>query len=176
VTGPAGVSAAALSEVLAGYAAGVTLMSIADGRDDIALTVSAFCPVSLDPPLVLVALRAESYPAEVLGRAGGPAGFAVTLLAAEQRVLAGRFAAAGRPGARLALDGVPQRRGPRSGALIPDGGLAALDCETSSLVPAGDHLLVLGRVTDIPYVGDSGDPLIRFRGRYPGLRSGRGLG
>jgi flavin reductase (DIM6/NTAB) family NADH-FMN oxidoreductase RutF len=170
------VSAAALGEALAGYAAGVTLVAIADGRDDIALTVSAFCPVSLDPPLVLVALRAESYPAEVLARPGGPAGFAVTLLAAGQRALAGRFAAAGRPGARLLLDGVPRRRGPRSGALIPEGGLAALDCETSSVIAAGDHALVLGRVTDIPYVGDSGEPLIRFRGRYPGLRPGRALG
>jgi flavin reductase (DIM6/NTAB) family NADH-FMN oxidoreductase RutF len=164
-------TAAALSEAVAGYAAGVTLVAIADGRDDIALTVSAFCPVSLDPPLVLVALRAGSYPAEVLGRDDAPAGFAVTLLAADQRVLAGRFAAAGRPGARLLLDGVPQRRGPRSGALIPEGGLAALDCETSSLIPAGDHLLVIGRVTDIPYVGDSPHPLIRFRGRYPSVQA-----
>jgi flavin reductase (DIM6/NTAB) family NADH-FMN oxidoreductase RutF len=176
MTAAPGVSAAALSEALAGHAAGVTLVAIADGRDDIALTVSAFCPVSLEPPLVLVALRAESYPAEVLGRPDGPAGFAVTLLAAGQRVLAGRFAAAGRPGARLLLDGVPRRRGPRSGALIPEGGLAALDCETVRLVPAGDHVLALGQVTDIPYVGDSGEPLVRFRGRYPGLGPGRGLG
>jgi flavin reductase (DIM6/NTAB) family NADH-FMN oxidoreductase RutF len=165
-----GAGPAGLSEALAGHASGVTLVAIADGRDDIALTVSAFCPVSLDPPLVLVALRAGSYPAEVLGRDGGPAGFAVTLLAAGQRVLAGRFAAAGRPGARLLLDGVPRRRGATSGALIPEGGLAGLDCQTSHLIPAGDHVLVIGRVTDVPYVGDGGDPLVRFRGRYPALR------
>jgi flavin reductase (DIM6/NTAB) family NADH-FMN oxidoreductase RutF len=136
------------------------------------VTVSAFCPVSLEPPLILVALRAESYPAEVLSRPGGPAGFAVTLLAAGQRVLAGRFAAAGRPGARLMLEDVPRIRGPHSGALIPEGGLAALDCATSSVLPAGDHVLVLGRVTDIPYVAISGDPLVRFRGRYPTLHPG----
>jgi flavin reductase (DIM6/NTAB) family NADH-FMN oxidoreductase RutF len=171
VNEPTGVSLAGLHDALAGYASGVTLVAIADGRDDIAVTVSAFCPVSLDPPLVLVALRAGSYPAEVLGRDDGPAGFAVTLLAAGQRVLAGRFAAAGRPGARLMLDGVPQRRGPGSGALIPEGGLAALDCETARLIPAGDHVLVIGRVTDIPYVGDGADPLVRFRGRYPALHN-----
>jgi flavin reductase (DIM6/NTAB) family NADH-FMN oxidoreductase RutF len=170
VNEPAWAGPAGLREALAGYASGVTLVAIADGRDDIALTVSAFCPVSLDPPLVLVALRAGSYPVEVLGRDGGPDGFAVTLLAAGQRVLAGRFAAAGRPGARLLLDGVPHRRGPRSGALIPEGGLAALDCETSQVIPAGDHVLVIGRVTDVPYAGDRTDPLVRFRGRYPALR------
>ena len=158
-----------LTAALASFASGVTLIMIADGRDDIGTTVSAFCPVSLDPPLVLVALMAESYPAEAVARPGGPAGFAVTLLAAAQRVLAGRFAAAGRPGARLLLDDVPHIRGRHSGALIAAGGLAALDCATESLTPAGDHLLVTGRVLDVPYAGDSADPLIRFRGRYPSL-------
>jgi flavin reductase (DIM6/NTAB) family NADH-FMN oxidoreductase RutF len=163
---------AGLRDALAGYAAGVTLVCIADGRDDIALTVSAFCPVSLEPPLIGVALRAESYPAEVLSRDDGPDGFAVTLLEAGQRVLAGRFAAAGRPGARILLDGVATVRGPRSGALIPDGGVAALDCQTSRLVPAGDHLLVIAEVTDIPYIAERASPLVRFRGRYPTLGSG----
>ena len=162
---------AGLREALAGYAAGVTLVSIADGRDDIALTVSAFCPLSLEPPLISVALRGESYPAEVLSRDDGPGAFAVTLLDAGQRVLAGRFAAAGRPGARILLDGVATVRGPRSGALIPEGGVAALDCQTSRLVPAGDHLLVIAGITDVLYVADQASPLIRFRGRYPALRS-----
>ena len=159
----------ALGAALAGYASGVTLVTIADGRDDIGLTVTAFCPVSLDPPLVLVSLRAESYPAEVLSRGDGPGAFAITLLAAGQRALAGRFAAAGRPGARLLLDGVPAFRGAMSAALIPDGGMTALDCQTENLVQAGDHLLVIGRVLDIPYASDSAAPLVRFRGGYPAL-------
>ncbi len=142
---------------------------MADGRDDVGTTVSAFCPVSLDPPLVLVSLIAGSYPAELLGRVNR---FAVTILAAGQRVLAGRFAAAGRPGARLMLDGVPHRRGPLSGALIPDGGLAALECEVTRREQAGDHLLVTASVSQVPYLAESGEPLIRFAGRY--LAAGRG--
>ena len=171
--------------VLSAYAAGVTLVTIADGRDDIGTTVSAFCPVSQEPPLVLVSLMAASYPAELLGgatpdnaagRAGpelaGPAvhRFAVCLLAASQRVLAGRFAAAGRPNARRMLDAVPHTRGPLSGALIPYGGLAALECEVTQRLPAGDHLVIMARVLAVPYQAPSGDPLIRFRGRYPALR------
>jgi flavin reductase (DIM6/NTAB) family NADH-FMN oxidoreductase RutF len=145
-------------------------VTIADGRDDVGTTVSAFCPVSLDPPLVLVSLVADSYPAEVLSRPSLPAQrFAVTLLAASQKMLAGRFAAAGRPSARLLLDDVPHVRGASSEALIPSGGLAALECSVARRVPAGDHLLVISEVMAVPYVTEAGDPLIRFRGRYPAL-------
>ena len=167
---PAG-STFSLADALTAWAAGVTLITMADGRDDIGTTVSAFCPVSADPPLVAVALMAESYPAEVLGRGdpGQPSRFAVTLLGSAQRSLAGRFAAAGRPGARLLLDGVPHRRGEQSGALIPDDGLAALECSVTQRIPAGDHLLLLAQVLAVPYVAPAGAPLVRFRGGYPAL-------
>jgi flavin reductase (DIM6/NTAB) family NADH-FMN oxidoreductase RutF len=159
-------SPAAFADALGAVASHVTLVTIADGRDDIGLTVSAFCPVSLDPPLVLVSLIRDSYPAEVLGRLDR---FAVTVLSAGQRMLAGRFAASGRPGARLLLDGVPHHRGAESGALIADGGLAAFECEVASRVPGGDHVLVVATVLAIDGVAESGAPLIRFRSRYPAL-------
>ena len=152
------------ADAIGAWAAGVTLLTVADGRDDIGTTVSAFCPVSTDPPLVLVSLIDSSYPAEVLGRLDT---FAVTLLSAGQRHLAGRFAAAGRPGARLLLSGVAHHRGAASGALIADDGLAALECQVTRRVPAGDHLLLVAGVLAVPYVAPGGDPLVRFRGGYP---------
>jgi flavin reductase (DIM6/NTAB) family NADH-FMN oxidoreductase RutF len=156
-----------LAGALASWATAVTLLTVADDRDDVGVTVSAFCAVSADPPLVGVSLRADSYPAELFGRAEEPVTrFAVTLLAAGQRVLSGRFAAEGRPGARLLLDDVPHRRGPDSGALIVDGGLAALECVAAQVITAGDHLLVIAQVTGVPYVADAGEPLIRFRRHY----------
>jgi flavin reductase (DIM6/NTAB) family NADH-FMN oxidoreductase RutF len=158
---------AALAEALSLFASGVTLVMVADGRDDIGTTVSAFCPVSLSPPLVLVSLIATSYPAEVLSRVDG---FAVTVLSEAQRALAGRFAVAGRPGARLLLAEVPHHRGAASGALIPGGGLAALECQVSQRIPAGDHLIVMGRVLAVPYIAEGGRPLIRFASHYPALR------
>jgi flavin reductase (DIM6/NTAB) family NADH-FMN oxidoreductase RutF len=162
---PPGVTAL-FADALGAWAAGVTLLTVADGRDDIGTTVSAFCPVSADPPLILVSLLSGSYPAEVLSRLDP---FAVTLLAAGQRALAGRFAAAGRPGARLLLDGTAHHRGELSGALIADGGLAALECAVTQRVPAGDHLLLIAAVLAVPYVAEAGAPLVRFRSGYPAL-------
>jgi flavin reductase (DIM6/NTAB) family NADH-FMN oxidoreductase RutF len=159
-----------LRAALSAWAAGVTLLTLADGRDDVGTTVSAFLPLSLDPPLVAVSLLADSYPAEVLSRPSLPAArFAVTLLSFAQKVIAGQFAAEGRPSARLILDAVPHVRGGASGALIPSGGLTALECSVARRIPAGDHLLVISAVEDVAYTAEAGDPLVRFRGRYPVL-------
>jgi flavin reductase (DIM6/NTAB) family NADH-FMN oxidoreductase RutF len=144
----------------------VTLVTIADERDDVGVTVSAFCPVSVQPPLISICLIGDSYPAELLGRLDR---FAVTVLASGQRMLAGRFAASGRPGARHLLADVPYHRGELSGALIPGGGLLALECQVSQRVPAGDHLLILADVLAVTPSAAAADPLIRFRGRYPAL-------
>jgi flavin reductase (DIM6/NTAB) family NADH-FMN oxidoreductase RutF len=152
---------------IAGWATGVAILTVKDGRDDVGTTVSAFCPVSAEPPLVAISLMADSYPAEVLGWQDL---FALTMLAEKQRALAGRFAAAGRPNARRLLDDVEHLRGSRSGSLIPAAGVAAMECEIRQRQAAGDHLLLVAEVTAVPYADESAAPLIRFRGRYPALR------
>ena len=50
---------------LAGWATGVAIVTVRDGRDDVGATVSAFCPVSAEPPLVAISLMSGSYLAEV---------------------------------------------------------------------------------------------------------------
>jgi flavin reductase (DIM6/NTAB) family NADH-FMN oxidoreductase RutF len=64
---------------------------------------------------------------------------------------------------------VPTVRGSVSGALIPSGGLAAVECSVARRIPAGDHLLVISAVEAVAYVAEGGEPLVRFRGRYPVL-------
>jgi len=156
-----------LRDALDGWASGVTLVTLADERDDVGTTVSAFCPVSLDPPIVMISLIGDSYPAEVLSRPSLPAArFAVTILSSSQKLLAGKFSVAGRPSARLILEDEPHTRGASSGALIPSGGLAALECSVARRIPAGDHMLVISNVESIAYIAESGDPLIRVLGRY----------
>ncbi|NRQ36490.1 flavin reductase [Nonomuraea sp. NN258] len=148
---------------MAQLAAGVAVLTVRDGRDDLGATVSAFMSVSLDPPLVLVSMGSGGYLSEVLLRQDR---WAASLLSAGQAAIASRFATPGRPGARLLLAGTPHHRGAHSGALVVEGGVAALEVETTQVVPAGDHTLFIARVLDIPYVTPALQPLVRLRSRY----------
>jgi flavin reductase (DIM6/NTAB) family NADH-FMN oxidoreductase RutF len=160
------VDAATFASALRQYAAGVCLLTVRDGIDDIGTTVTSVMSVSAAPPLVAVGLAADGYPAEVLGDVGT---CALTLLAAPHAIVASRFASAGRPSARHLLESVPWTRAPGSGAIVLSDGLAALDCRLSSLLPAGDHVLALLEVEDVPVLTDAAAPLVRLRGRFADL-------
>ncbi|MEU1087682.1 flavin reductase family protein [Streptomyces sp. NPDC005892] len=54
------------------------------------------------------------------------------------------------------------------GAPIPDDVAAWIECEVADVVPAGDHLFVLGRVLELAVAGDP-RPLIFLQGDYARL-------
>ncbi|MEV5706601.1 flavin reductase family protein [Actinoallomurus sp. NPDC052274] len=157
------VTPADFTEALATFATGVVVVTVRDGRDDIGTTLTAFSSVSLDPPMVMIGVGAGSYLGEVLHTCDR---WAVTVLSAAQRAIAGRFAAAGRPSARLLIAGEPHHRGPSSGALVIEGGPAALECETRQRVTSGDHVLFIAEVLAVDYVDAGRPPLIRVNRRY----------
>ena len=147
---------------LAQYAAGVCLLTVQDGIDDVGTTVTSVMSVSAVPPLVAVGLTAGGYPVEVLeevGRCG------LTVLAADHAIVASRFSSAGRPSARHLLESVPWTR-TASGAIVLTEGPAALDCRLERLVVAGDHVLALLAVEDVAVLQPDARPLLRLRGRY----------
>src|SRR5690606_40956595 len=115
---------------------GVTVVTVADGRDDIGSTITAFASISVEPPLVMVSITSTSYLAEVIDRRGR---FAVNVLSARQKALAGRFAAAGRPSARLLLAAEPHQRGEPTGALVLGTGGAAVEGGVSERGGGGGH-------------------------------------
>jgi flavin reductase (DIM6/NTAB) family NADH-FMN oxidoreductase RutF len=131
--------------------------------EDVGMTATSFMSVSLDPPLVMVGLRAGSRMDDLL--AEQPL-WAVSLLSERQRQIAGRFAMKGRVSDRLLFQDIPYARGTVSGAPVPDGALATLECRTEQRVTAGDHTLVIGRVLTAAVPGSGGGPLTYFRGRY----------
>ncbi|MEU7022580.1 flavin reductase family protein [Streptomyces sp. NPDC048717] len=163
-----GVSDDEFRAAMSRLAAGVVLVTAHDPEDgprgeDIGMTATAFLSVSLDPPLVLVSLRNGSRMDDVLAEV--PV-WAVSLLAENQRQIAGRFAMRNRVSDRLLFADLPYRRGEHSDAPLIGGALATLECRTESRVVAGDHTLVIGRVlaTELPRA--EGGPLTYFRGNY----------
>jgi flavin reductase (DIM6/NTAB) family NADH-FMN oxidoreductase RutF len=157
------VDTADFTTALRQYAAGVCLLTVRDDMDDVGTTVSSVMSVSASPPLVAVGLTDGGYPAEVLEQVGQ---CALTVLGAQHAIVASRFASHGRPSARHLLESVPWSRAAGSGAIVLSDGLAALDCRLERLVPAGDHVLALLELVDVPVLNPGAAPLIRLRGRY----------
>ncbi|MEU8124211.1 flavin reductase family protein [Spirillospora sp. NPDC049024] len=153
----------AFVEAVAGFATGVAVLTVRDGRDDLGTTVTSFMSVSLEPPMVVASVTTSSYLTEVLGRRPR---WAATVLSSAQRALAGRFAAEGRPSARILLASEPHHRGEHSGALVPEAGVSALECETRQTVEAGDHTLFIAEVLSTDYVSAGRPPLVRVARRY----------
>ncbi|MCZ4101141.1 flavin reductase family protein [Streptomyces sp. SID13666] len=153
---------------MARLAAGVVLVTAHDPEDgprgeDVGMTATAFLSVSLEPPMVLVSVRADSRMDDLLERQ--PL-WAASVLSESQRHIAGRFAMRGRISDRLLFEDVAYYRGARSGAPILGGALSVLECETEQRVTAGDHTLVIGRVLAAQTPSADGSPLVYFKGRY----------
>ncbi len=121
------------------FATGVTIVTArtAEGKV-IGLTANSFNSVSLDPPLVLWSLSqaAASLPAF---RAGSH--YAINVLAADQKMLAERFALKGLD--RFA--GVSFVEG-TGGAPLLVGAAATFECFNRSRYEEGDHVIFVGEV------------------------------
>lgn len=172
------IDAAAFRQTLGHFASGVTVLT---GRSatlgDLGMTASAFCSVSLDPPLVLVCVSRQATLHDVLMQAPG---FAINVLAADQAALSDRFAggirdARGRwrpwPDGRDRFSDLATERGPFSEAFLLQRALFCLDCARHDSADGGDHTIFIGRVMHIRAPADGADrsPLLYHTGRYAAL-------
>jgi flavin reductase (DIM6/NTAB) family NADH-FMN oxidoreductase RutF len=142
---------------LAQFASGVTVVTTRDaaGRP-LGLTVSAFCSVSLQPPLVLVCVDHQS---ETHAGFRASALFAVSVLAEDQEELSRRFALRG-PEKFADLRLV---EGTLGLPLVP-GALAHLECRVVAAHEAGDHMLYVGEIASLSV--RPGRPLLYHQGLY----------
>ena len=148
-----------LREVMRRFPAPVAVVTGVDEREEFGLTVGSLVSVSLEPPLVCVAIGKDSARHEPMRNAGG---FAASLLSAEQAHLAQHFARSGVPLVAL-WAGVATRPGVH-GPLL-EGALAWLECETRTEYDAGDHTLFLGEVLSTE-VGTPGRGLVYHDSTY----------
>ena len=114
----------------------------ADGSDQ-GMTVSAFCSVSLEPPLILICIEksASAYPALTAAE-----GFAIIDI--------DRF------------EGVGFTRSSNGYAVLDDV-LGVLECRRFQIHDGGDHTIILGEVEATRV--ERGTPLLYYRGGYAQL-------
>ncbi len=148
---------AALRSALGRFATGVTIVTCLDAHGvPVGLTVNSFAALSLEPPLVLWSLRAESPSLATFDAAPH---FAVNVLAETQLELSRRFASTSAHKFELG------RWGPgHSGAPVLAGAVAVFECDAQGAHLQGDHRLFIGMVRHA--VTHGGPPLLYHAGRY----------
>ncbi|MFD3736356.1 flavin reductase family protein [Streptomyces sp. NPDC058632] len=128
----------AFRDVMAIVASPVAVVTALDGSRPHGTTVSAFASLSLTPPMVLVSLDERSHLLAVIRRSGR---FGLNVLGAHQADLASVFARSG-PDKFDGIDWSPSEELPR----LPDAA-AWIAAEVADCVEAGDHTVLLARVT-----------------------------
>lgn len=146
--------------VLGRFPSGVTVVTTkaADGSDQ-GMTVSAFCSLSLEPPLVIICIEKTASVHEALTRA--PA-FVVNVLSAKQEQIARRFSIVDID----RFEGVGFSRS-GSGIAVLDDALAVIECNRSAQLDGGDHTIIVGEVE--AGRAETGSPLLYYRGGYAQL-------
>lgn len=146
-------SPAALREAFSRWATGVTVVAVRDEATVYAITATAFLPVAVDPPLVLVSINPN---ATVLPFLKEGAEFGVSILAEDQRRLASIFADTGP---------LAQMHFPRTGDPVLPDALASFTCRVARRYQEGDHTLVVGAVERVA-TGADRRPLLYYRREY----------
>lgn len=143
------------------FASGVTVVTVQTAEGEVhGMTASAFCSVSLRPPLVLVCV---DHLAETYLHLSEHERFGISVLKEEQEALSEFFADPERnPDAAYRL-GVEYRK-MATGTPVLREALANLDCRKTGAHAAGDHTIFVAEVGEIA-LGE-GAPLLYFRGRY----------
>jgi flavin reductase (DIM6/NTAB) family NADH-FMN oxidoreductase RutF len=146
--------------VLGRFPSGVTVVTTksTNGSDE-GMTVSAFCSVSLDPPLVLVCIEKNASAYDALTTSSG---FVVNILSATQEQIARRFAIVDID----RFEGVGYSKS-QNGFAVLDDVLGVIECARYAMHDAGDHTIIVGQVEAARV--ESGTPLLYYRGGYAQL-------
>lgn len=140
------------------FATGIAVVTARDTEGRPAgMTVNSFTSVSLEPPLVLLAIDQAASMHGVLMDATH---YTINILEAHQESLSRRFAS-GNPDRFDGIGFTPDA----TGRILLDGALAHICCERVNTVAAGDHTLIIGEVVG-GASAEHGRPLLYYRGGY----------
>jgi flavin reductase (DIM6/NTAB) family NADH-FMN oxidoreductase RutF len=145
-------------QVLASFPTGVVIVTALDGKGEPAgLTVSAFCSVSAQPPLVLVCLDDQSNTLHAVRESGA---YTVNILSAERQDMALLFASK-RMDKFSAIEWVAPRLA-HGGPILHRDVAAHAACEVRDARQCGDHWVLIGEVIEADF-DDEANSLLYHR-------------
>ncbi len=157
------ISSDTFRRVMGHFVTGVTVVTALDGERPFGITVNALSSVSLDPPLVMVALDRRRFLTPIVRAAGR---YAVNILSEEQQDLSDCFAGAPVEPGREDFCGAAWHPGD-TGLPLLDGAIATLECSVVQTFSAGDHDLFIGRVDTLSNEPQRHPmPLLYYRRNY----------
>ncbi|MDH2416117.1 flavin reductase family protein [Nocardioides sp. CER19] len=151
-----------LRNAFAKFPTGVVALCAHDGTEPVGMAVSAFMPVSLEPPLLSVCIQKSSSTWPRLRQCGS---IGVSVLGREQKDHAQRLAA--KEGDRFA--GVEMTQLP-SGAIVLGDTHAWFECRLDASHDAGDHIIVVLQILDLHVEQEAEDPMVFFGSAFRGIR------
>jgi flavin reductase (DIM6/NTAB) family NADH-FMN oxidoreductase RutF len=143
-------------QIMGQFATGVAVVTTDGKAGPHGLTANAIASLSLDPPLVLVAVEKKAHSLDYLTKNGC---FAINILRVDQEEISRRFATPGPKdfaGLNITTAGTT--------APILSDCLAFVDCRVVEILPGGDHEIFVGEIVAGEYHG--GKPLLYFAGGY----------
>jgi len=157
------ISDALMRQTLGHFGTGVVVVcALGEDGKPIGMAMNSFASVSLKPPLISFCVGHESGTWPKIAAASS---FSVNILSEAQMSLGRQFS-------RRGIDrfaGVEWLPG-QTGAPLLSESMAWLECEIYDEVEAGDHQIILGRVTHLELGEPDKTPLMFFQSRFFGLR------
>jgi flavin reductase (DIM6/NTAB) family NADH-FMN oxidoreductase RutF len=144
------------------FATGVTVVTTIDGGSPQGITVNALTSVSLDPPIVMIALGRRRF---IVPAIDAVRRYAVNILAEDQQWLSDCFAGANVTPSREAFCGAPWHPG-STGLPLISGAVATLECSVLDRFEVGDHYVYVGHVDACTIDEPDAPPLLYHRKRY----------
>jgi flavin reductase (DIM6/NTAB) family NADH-FMN oxidoreductase RutF len=149
-----------LRRAMRAWTTGVAIVTSIYEDQQYGMTVNSFTSISLDPPLISVALKRLTHTHELVVKSRM---FSVTILTAAQKELSDRFAGK-LPDITDRFEGV-QTETVSLNAPVFKNGMAYFDCRVVSSTPVGENTLFIAEVLDARGQGE-GDPLVYHNRQY----------
>ena len=141
-----------IARLVRSLTAGVYVVGVADGEVRNAFTAAFVMQVSFDPLLLALSINPDHSSYALLKRSGA---FSINVLKKGQLELAAHFGGPASANKLASMEWTPGRMGV---PLLPQC-LAWFECQVIAEYPAGDHVLILGKIIDGRLVDAKAEPL-----------------